>query len=186
MIPRPAPPVSHHPAVSVVVPTYNRRGRLERVLNALFSQQTDVPFEIVVVSDGSTDGTGDYLATTESPPDADVSFRYVRQDNSGPAAARNRGVEMARGDLVVCDRLLQAHVDAHRRLGDDYVVIGPMLDPTDHRMSSWVKWEQETLQKQYSALDASEYEPSARQFYTGNASLRRSHLIAAGRIRFVI
>ena len=180
--------VSSAPTVSVVVPTYNRRDRLERVLNALFVQQTDVPYEIVVVSDGSTDGTDDYLSKIEPPPDTAVLLRHVRQDNRGPAAARNRGVEIAAGEIVVfidddvvaCDRLLQAHVDAHRRLGDDYVVIGPMLDPIDHRMSPWVRWEQEMLQKQYSALDAGEYEPSARQFYTGNASLRREHLIAAG------
>ena len=176
------------PTVSMVVPTYNRRDRLERVLDALLRQQTDVSFEIVVVSDGSTDGTDEYLSTIESPKGSRVPVRPARQENSGPAAARNRGIESAEGDLVIfidddvvaSDRLVQAHVDAHTRLGTDFVVIGPMLDPDDHEMSAWVRWEQAMLRKQYSAMEAGDYEATARQFYTGNASLRREHLIAAG------
>ena len=93
--------MSSLPTVSVVVPTYNRRDRLEHVLDALFAQHTDVPFEIVVVSDGSTDGTDAYLSTAAAPAGSRATLRHVRQENSGPAAARNRGVDLARGEIVV-------------------------------------------------------------------------------------
>lgn len=173
---------------SVVVPTYNRRERLERVVDALFAQRTDVPFEIVIVSDGSTDGTDTYLSTLQAPARGGVSLHHAHQENMGPAAARNRGFEIARGeivlfvddDVVASDRLLDTHLEAHRRLGDDVVVIGPMLDPIDHVMSPWVRWEQRMLYKQYAAMDAGEYAATARQFYTGNASLRREHLVSVG------
>ena len=157
-------------------------------MDALLRQQTQMPFEIVIVSDGSTDGTDEYLPTIEPPPGSKVSIHHECQENLGPAATRNRGVGIAEGELVIfidddvvaSDRLVQAHVDAHQLLGHDLVVIGPMLDPVDHRMSPWVRWEQIMLQKQYSAMDAGEYEATARQFYTGNASLRREHLVEAG------
>lgn len=174
---------SDAPAVSVVLPTYNRRERLVRVLTALAAQRVDVDVEVVVVSDGATDGTNAYL-TLDEPP---MPLVAVLQDNAGPAAARNTGWRAAKGELVlfldddvVPDRdLVQAHVDAHRRLGETAVVIGPMLTPPDATLSPWVAWEQAMLDKQYDLLRGL---PSAsyRNFYTGNASLRRARLEAAG------
>jgi glycosyltransferase involved in cell wall biosynthesis len=55
-------PMTAAPRISVVMPTYNRRARLQRVLESLARQDVDEPFEVVVVSDGSTDGTNEYLA----------------------------------------------------------------------------------------------------------------------------
>jgi GT2 family glycosyltransferase len=170
--------------VSVVVPTFNRRDRLHRVLEAL-GRQADVPaFETVVVSDGSTDDTDEYLASADVP----IPVVARRQANQGPAVARNHGVEVASGSLIVfldddvvpTPGLLAAHLAAHRRLGDRAVVIGPMLDPPDHWMSMWVRWEQAMLSKQYRAMEKGEWMPTARQFYTGNASVRREHMIAVG------
>jgi GT2 family glycosyltransferase len=83
------------PLVSVVVPTYNRAPSLRRLLAAL--QEAQVPaggVEVVVVDDGSSDDTGEVVRTAGPP------FRYVRQDNRGPAAARNRGWAAARGEIV--------------------------------------------------------------------------------------
>lgn len=172
------------PVVSVVVPTYNRRERLERVLRSLAEQDVDVPIEVVVVSDGSTDGTDEYLANGPLP----LPVVAVTQPNQGPAAARNHGVEVSSGELilfldddVVADRgLVRAHLAVHRRLGNRMVVIGPMLDPPDHDMSPWVSWEQRMLAKQYDAMHRGEYSATARQFYTGNASLRSEHLRSIG------
>ncbi len=173
-----------HPACSVVIPTYNRRRRLQRVLHAVATQVVDTTFEIVVVSDGSTDETEDYLATLVLP----VPLRWASQPNSGPAAARNRGVDMAEGDLIIfvdddvvpTAGMLQAHIDAHRRVGDNAVVIGPMLDPPDFDLSPWTSWEQAMLRKQYRAMDRGDYPATSRQFYTGNASLARRHLHDVG------
>jgi len=81
------------PAVSVVIPTYNRaRYVVEAVRSVL--DQTDPDFELIVVDDGSTDGTRTALA-----PYLD-RLRYVAQENRGMASARNRGIREARGGLV--------------------------------------------------------------------------------------
>jgi glycosyltransferase involved in cell wall biosynthesis len=105
---------------SVVIPTYNRKPILEKCLKALEQQQFDAGaiagYEVVVVDDGSTDGTVDWLQANAS------TFPHVclfQQDHQGPAAARNLGVEKASGDtiifidsdLVVTEVFLQAHAE---------------------------------------------------------------------------
>ena len=172
------------PTVSVVVPTYDRLPRLRRVLAGLAAQDLDRPFEVVVVDDGSTDGTDAYLRSGAPP----LPIVASTQENQGPGAARNRGVDLATGEIVVFldddvipdPGLVRAHVRAHERHGDRTVVIGPMRNPPDHQMSPWIRWEQAMLAKQYDAMEAGEYDATARQFFTGNASLRREHLLAAG------
>lgn len=172
------------PRLTVVIPTYNRVDRLRRVLTALAGQAAREPFEVVVVSDGSTDGTDEYLASDALP----IDVTAVSQANSGPAVARNRGIETAGGDLIVfidddlvpSPTMLAEHLAAHDSLGDDVVVIGPMTDPPDHDFSPWTDWEQRMLRKQYDAMERGDYPATARQFYTGNASVRREHLLAAG------
>ena len=82
------------PAVSVVVPTYNRGDRIRECLDALRAQRTERPYEILVVDDGSTDDTASVVQ--RCPP-----VRLIRQENAGPAKARNRGVAEARGDVVL-------------------------------------------------------------------------------------
>ncbi|WP_414752129.1 glycosyltransferase family 2 protein [Anabaena sp. CCY 9910] len=119
--------------ISVVIPTYNRQPILEKCLRALEAQQLSAStvineYEIVLVDDGSTDGTLDWLAAhKEEFP----HVRWFEQDHAGPAAARNLGVEQAQGDiiifidsdLVVLENFLQAHADAllqgQEKLGSD-------------------------------------------------------------------
>ncbi|ABA21686.1 Glycosyl transferase, family 2 [Trichormus variabilis ATCC 29413] len=119
--------------ISVVIPTYNRQPILEKCLRALEAQQLSAStvineYEIVLVDDGSTDGTLDWLTThKEEFP----HVRWFEQDHAGPAAARNLGVEQAQGDiiifidsdLVVLENFLQAHADAllqgQEKLGSD-------------------------------------------------------------------
>ncbi|HEV3401792.1 MAG TPA: glycosyltransferase [Acidimicrobiales bacterium] len=89
------PEPMNRPAVTVVVPTYNRAPSLARLLDGL--ADCDVPpggIELIVVDDGSTDGTADVVRRSK------VGARYVRQANRGPAAARNAGWRLARGPLV--------------------------------------------------------------------------------------
>ena len=106
--------------VSVVIPTYNRRPILEKCLLAL-EQQQPCPlidrYEVVVVDDGSTDGTPDWLRqnATRFP-----HVRLIEQSHGGPAEGRNRGVDHARGDvivfidsdLVVTDSFLACHASS--------------------------------------------------------------------------
>src|SRR6185503_13295826 len=83
--------------LSVVIPTYNRRERLERVLKALERQDTKPSeFEVVVVDDGSTDGTSAWLSSQPMT----YRLRSLSLQNGGPARARNAGVETATAPLV--------------------------------------------------------------------------------------
>ena len=75
---------------SVVVPTYNRKDSLIRCLRSLPS---DV--EIVVVDDGSTDGTSRAISSIRHP-----NLKYVRQENGGPASARNYGARVCTGRYI--------------------------------------------------------------------------------------
>jgi glycosyltransferase involved in cell wall biosynthesis len=175
----------HRLFFSVVVPTFNRLGRLRDVIAAL-EQQTypKDSYEVIVVSDGSTDGTDEYLKAYCGA----VQLRWLPQANKGPAAARNAGVQKAVGEYIVFvdddvvpePQLLEQHARSHHEAGRDVVVLGPLLTPEGFAMAPWVRWEQEMLMKQYKALLRGDWRPSARQFYTGNASLRRCNVVAAG------
>jgi len=77
--------------VSVVIPTYNRCGYLQQAIESVLSQVYG-DFEVIVVDDGSTDGTARVVAGFD-----DGRVRYLYQPNAGRSAARNRGIEVARG-----------------------------------------------------------------------------------------
>jgi GT2 family glycosyltransferase len=173
------------PYFSVVIPTYNRVARLRHVIRAL--EQQTYPFdayEVVVVSDGSTDGTHGCLDELRST----MRLRWFAQPNRGPAAARNAGIQKAEGEFIVFidddvvpePQLLGEHARSHREAGRDVVVLGPLLTPEGFEMTPWVRWEQDMLMKQYNAMLRGDWSATARQFYTGNASLRRSHILAVG------
>ncbi|MFA5094944.1 MAG: glycosyltransferase family 2 protein [Candidatus Omnitrophota bacterium] len=87
------------PLLSVVIPTYNRKDLLKECLDSLFDQTyPKEDYEIVVVDDGSTDGTEDMLKAMAAEHG---NLRYFRQENGGPATAKNRGVKNSRGNTVV-------------------------------------------------------------------------------------
>lgn len=177
------------PYISVVIPTFNRCESLKVTLNALKNQTLDRDqFEVVVIDDGSTDGTPGLLERFSSS--ARYTLRSFRQDNAGPGQARNRGAEEARGEIILyidddiepCSRLLEVHSSHHRENGN-VVVVGPMspdraLDRTE---PMWIIWEHAMLQKIYLNL-INKVWPSLgpNHFYSGNASLRREQLLAIG------
>jgi len=80
-------------AVSVIIPTYNRMWALPETIESVFEQRFD-RWELIIVDDGSTDGTGHWIQ--ENAPRA----RYIHQDNLGVSAARNRGISESRGRYV--------------------------------------------------------------------------------------
>ncbi len=80
------------PFVSVIVPAYNCRSTIEKCVQSL--KALDYPnYEILIMDDGSTDGTGKYLDTVEG-------IRVMHLENGGPGRARNIGLEHARGEYV--------------------------------------------------------------------------------------
>lgn len=81
------------PTISVIIPAYNAAATLPRALDSVLAQ-TWPAYEIIVVDDGSTDATGEVIASYSE------LVRYVRQDNAGPSAARNQGVAMAYGEWI--------------------------------------------------------------------------------------
>ena len=176
-------------AISVVVPTFNRKDNLKRTLDGLARQEMDPSrFEVVVVSDGSTDGTDEWLS--EVVDGYPFRLRPVRQANSGPAVARNRGIEEAEGDVIVFvdddiepqPELLARHL-AHHESHPAVAVIGPQLPDPDRRRQEppWVVWEHEQMVRQYrNFADGTWPEAGPHHFYTGNASVRREHLAAIG------
>ena len=84
--------------VSVIMPTYNRLPFLDEAVKSC-TRQSYRHTELVVVDDGSTDGTPDYLKDLQGRLSRE-HFQYVRQRNRGPAAARNAGLKAARGEYV--------------------------------------------------------------------------------------
>lgn len=86
---------------SVVVPVYNGAAVILRCLNALATQQPPDPtLEIIIVDDGSTDGTAAALEVWRAAH-PHVRLQIYRQVNAGPAAARNQGARLATGELLL-------------------------------------------------------------------------------------
>lgn len=81
--------------VSAIIPTFNGRSRIGRTLAALLAQPGAADLEIIVVDDGSTDGTAASCAGL------DDRIRVLSQPNQGPAAARNLGARQAKGDILL-------------------------------------------------------------------------------------
>ena len=85
---------SKAPIVSIVIPTYNAPSLLEETLQSVFAQ-TLTDFEILVIDDGSTDSTPEFLRRLDDP-----RLRVIRQENRGIGGARNRGLDEATGSYV--------------------------------------------------------------------------------------
>lgn len=81
------------PEVSVIIPTFNRRAMVLEAIDSVLAQTT-FAFELIVIDDGSTEGTFEHLMRLGK------SIRIERIERSGPAAARNRGVALAQAPLV--------------------------------------------------------------------------------------
>ena len=122
--------------VSVIIPTYNRSGMIERVLNSVWSQSYR-PIQLLVVNDGSPDNTAEVVTRWISDHSSDPGFscKLIDQPNSGGCAARNNGLKQAEGEYVQFfdddDELLpdafQLHVDNLKKHPDIDASLGQAL-----------------------------------------------------------
>ncbi|MFO7667465.1 MAG: glycosyltransferase [Desulfobacterales bacterium] len=113
------------PEISICIPTFNRKEYLKETLSSIFAQ-TYSDYEIVIVDDGSTDGTEQMLK------ESCYEVRYHWQENRGDATARNKLIELAQGryitfidsdDLLISDAV-ERMVEVVKREPDDVVVYG--------------------------------------------------------------
>ncbi len=162
---------------SIVIPTYDRLPILKKCLKALETQRIPAGsvisgYEIVLVDDGSSDGTLEWLQASA------VDFPHVKsylQDHQGPAAARNLGVEKATGDtiifidsdLVVTENFLTAHAQALTAANSDRIF-------TYGRVINTCNFDAPTSEP-YKLTDF-----SAAYFATGNVAIARRWLDEAG------
>ena len=168
------------PAISLVMPCFDRAHDLARVLRAYDEQVGDAPFEIVAVDDGSRDATSAVLASYRPR-------RYVLRPerlpvNSGPAAARNRGLQLAQApivlfvgdDIVPAHDLVVGHVRAHQAHPEPgTAILGRVAWPPDMPRTTLMEHIDGIGAQQFSyhyLADGAEYD--FRHFYTANVSLK--------------
>ena len=172
--------------ISVVMATYNRRALLARTLPAVLTQ--DFPpdqYEVVVVVDGSTDGTVQMLHTLEP----ECGFRILQQVNQGQAIAQNAGLQAASGELVlfldddiVCPPgLLREHVAAHEESGCESVVFGTVLVSDESRRGTATDWTRACVHSEQARLGTDPQPRWPRDIKVdANTSASRKILLAAG------
>jgi len=169
--------------ISVIIPTLNRPGHLERCLDALAGQTlASERFEVIVVDNGSADAALDRARrAAERTP-----FRTIveTEKKRGPAAARNRGIETARGrrllflgdDILASPQLLEEHLAAAERHGD-HAVLGFTDWAPDLRLTPFMRYlaPERGPQFRYATI-ADPLDCGYHFFYTSNISLERRWL----------
>jgi glycosyltransferase involved in cell wall biosynthesis len=123
------------PKVSVCIPTYNRMDYLVETLESVFTQSYR-DFEVVIVDDGSTDGTRQIFEQKSFP----VNIRYHWQENAGDAAARNSLIDLARGEYIsfidsddlLMPKALEKMVSVMDSEPEDLIVYGGYIRIDEH------------------------------------------------------
>lgn len=140
-------------ALSVVIPTYNRKAIVLDTLKALTTEGSSNSFEVIVLVDGSNDGTFTELQEIEW----DLNIRFFFHENRGLAATRNRGGKLAQSEIILfidddmraCQNLIDEHIKHHTANID--VAVGRIgFDPSspDTLIGSFVSsWTEEFHQQ---------------------------------------
>lgn len=143
--------------VSVVIPVFNGEKFLREAVQSVLAQKYS-PLEIIIVDDGSTDGTA---AVARSLPE---TVRYLHQTNQGPAAARNRGIEHAQGSLIAFADVDDLWPEAKLELQLPYLIKDPAIEIVMGRI-------QQVL---LSGTQAEEFGEPAFSVNLGSAVIRKS------------
>lgn len=170
--------------ISVVIPTFQRCASVRRTLEALARQTVAATeYEVIVPIDGSDDGTKEMVERFPAP----YRLSALWQPNQGRAAARNAGIRMAQGDLVVfldddmepVPGFLLAHQDAHP-LGSRRAVVGPVPIVVDASSPPIVHYRRSGMDAHLDRLAQPGYQLGFRDVYSGNLSLPRDVLREIG------
>ncbi|HMH25353.1 MAG TPA: glycosyltransferase family A protein, partial [Gemmatimonadaceae bacterium] len=133
------------PAISVIVSTRNRAHYLPEVLRTLAAQECRAPFEVIIIDNGSTDGTS---ALLEEWCRRDTRFRTAREPLAGLSRGKNAGVRLARAPLLVFtddDMRVDPHwLESYRSLFSEHegalLVAGGLVVPIAHDLGAWPEW----------------------------------------------
>jgi GT2 family glycosyltransferase len=172
------------PLISLVVPTYQRRASIERLLKAIDRQTLSSDFfEVIVVIDGSEDGTRE-LVESASPA---YALRSIWQTNQGRARACNTGIRRAQGEIVVlldddmepAPGFLEAHCQAHR-FEPSRGVIGAAPIEANPDSPSIVRYMARKFNTHLQRLSQPDNPLEVRDFYSGNFSTSKEILFEVG------
>jgi peptidoglycan/xylan/chitin deacetylase (PgdA/CDA1 family)/glycosyltransferase involved in cell wall biosynthesis len=178
------------PRLSVVVPTIGRRESLRRLLDSLAAQTASHDdFEVVVVDDGSSDGSAEFLAQFAAT--ASIGVKVLRQNGSGAAAARNRGVLNAKGaivlflddDLVAAPDLIEQHLAFHAECaGLGHACLGFMEWQRDHEgpLTEYLRATSNQYLDWNGVCTGDPDDIGWQAFWTGNLSVKRQLLLGYG------
>jgi GT2 family glycosyltransferase len=170
--------------ISVVIPTYQRCASVGRTLQALARQtMAAADYEVIVPIDGSDDGTKEMIERFQAP----YRLSAVWQPNQGRASARNAGIRIAQGHLIVfldddmepVPGFLLAHGDAHPP-GSRRAVVGPVPISTDASSPPIVHYRRRSMAAHLDRLAQPGYKLGFRDVYSGNLSLPREVLREVG------
>jgi glycosyltransferase involved in cell wall biosynthesis len=173
------PVLASGPAISVLIPTFNRCDALLLCL-AHLERQTFQDFEVIVVDDGSTDGTEHAIG--EVLEHGRLALRYMRQQNSGPAKARNLAVSLAQApllvvigdDIMASPTFLAEHLALHRAQPEPHIAgLGlTRWSETGQTVTPFMRWMDDSgTQFAYGDLLRG-VEPRYIHFYTSNLSVK--------------
>ncbi|MBB5342198.1 glycosyltransferase family 2 protein [Tunturibacter empetritectus] len=164
-------------AMTVIIPTFNRLSTLRLCLEHL-EAQTIADFDVIIVNDGSTDGTEAALA--EIQENSPLRLQVLHQQNSGPARARNLAIAhvskeiclLIGDDILATPNLLDAHLQFHRTNPDSKAVgLGrTQWDTVYQEITPFMEWYEE-IQFDYGRLTAG-LTPTWQHFYTSNLSFK--------------
>jgi len=172
--------------ISVIIPTHNRATLLAETLDALCRQTAaQNSYEVIVVSDGSTDSTDDVVKELS----ARLSIRYFKQPRSGVSTARNLGIRAASSplilllddDVVPSPQLIEEHVRFHTQMPDsEGALLGYVTWHPKVRVTPFMRWYGE-----YGALFGysmlkNNREAPAKFLYTCNVSFKTEFLSDCG------
>ncbi|MBM6866786.1 glycosyltransferase family 2 protein [Bacteroides caecigallinarum] len=144
--------------LSIIIPVYNAAPLLNRCLDSIFNQSTQYTYEVILVDDGSTDNSIEIIKSRK-----EKNIILYQQNNSGPSVARNKGIELSKGEFI-------AFLDA-----DDY-----WLEGFIEKTLSFIKSDRNliavSVAQRYTVYGKSPMETSFQKYITGSTYILNNFL----------